>query len=84
MYHIVLRVRLQILLSEMFQDSHFDESLMMESLLVSARTVKAAAINKKTPRYARKANASGKMPDVSDIIHCGYVASFFFRSQLAM
>lgn len=47
MYHIVLRVRLQILLSEMFQDSHFDESLMMESLLVPARTVKAAAINKK-------------------------------------
>lgn len=51
----------------------------MESLLVPARTVKAAAINKKTPRYARKANASGKMPDVSDIIHCGYVASFFFQ-----
>lgn len=50
----------------------------MESLLVPARTVKAAAVNKKTPRYARKANASGKMPDVSDIIHCGYVAFFFF------
>lgn len=42
MYHIVLRVRFQILLSEMLQDSHFDESLMMESLLVPARTVKAA------------------------------------------
>lgn len=48
MYHIVLRVRLQILLSEMLQDSHFDESLVMESLLVPARTAKDAMLNKET------------------------------------
>lgn len=42
MYHIVLRVHVQILLSEMLQDSHLDERLMMESLFVPARTVKAA------------------------------------------
>lgn len=42
MYHIVLRVRLQILLPKMFQDPYFDESLMMESLFVPARTVKVA------------------------------------------
>lgn len=39
MYHIVLRVRLQVLLPEMLQDSHLDERLMMESLFVPARTV---------------------------------------------
>lgn len=81
MYHIVLRVCLQILLSEMLQDSHFDESLMMESLLVPARTVKAALLNKETTQRARKADASGKMSDA--IGHCGRVA-FFFRSHLAI
>lgn len=86
MYHIVLRVRLQILLSEMFQDSHFDESLMMESLLVPARTVKAAAINKKnatvrseSERIRKNAGCIGHYS-----LRTRRVFFFFFRSQLAM
>jgi len=36
-YHVVLRVRLEILLSQVLQNSDFDERLMVESLFVSAK-----------------------------------------------
>lgn len=60
MYHIVLRVRLQILLPKMFQDSYFDESLMMEPLFVPARTVKVAPLfNKETTRHRKQTENAG-------------------------
>jgi hypothetical protein len=39
-YHIVLRVRLEILLSQVLQNSDFDERLMVESLFVPANEKK--------------------------------------------